>query len=61
MQQRAWSAKRKRQFAHIRQSLLERGKPEPVSEEIAARVVNKQRAEHDELLSRVSPDAALTP
>lgn len=61
MQQKTWSAKHKRQFAHIRQSLLEQGKPEPVAEEIAARVVNKQRAEHDELLSQVSPEAALTP
>jgi hypothetical protein len=46
--QKAWSAKRKRQYAHIKDSLLDRGKPEPLAEEIAARVVNKERAQHGE-------------
>jgi hypothetical protein len=41
MPQEAWSAKRVRQYAHIKDSLLERGKPEPLAEDIAARVVNK--------------------
>ena len=44
----AWSAKRKRQYTHIKEGLLERGKPEPLAEEIAARVVNKERAQHGE-------------
>lgn len=48
MPTKAWSAKRKRQYAHIKDSLLERGKPEPLAEEIAARVVNKERAQHGE-------------
>lgn len=48
MPQKAWSAKRERQYAHIKESLLERGKPEPLAEEIAARVVNKERAQHGE-------------
>lgn len=48
MPQKAWSAKRERQYAHIKQSLLERGKAEPLAEEIAARVVNKERAQHGE-------------
>ena len=48
MPQKAWSAKRERQYVHIKESLLERGKPEPLAEEIAARVVNKERAPHDE-------------
>ncbi len=48
MPQKAWSAKRKRQYAHIKDSLLERGKPQPVAEEIAARIVNKERAQHGE-------------
>jgi hypothetical protein len=48
MPQKAWSAKRKRQYVHIKESLLERGKPKPLSEEIAARVVNKERAQHGE-------------
>ncbi len=43
-----WSAKRKRQYVHIKTSLLESGKPEPLAEEIAARVVNKERAQHGE-------------
>ena len=48
MQQKAWSAKRERQYAHIKDSLLEGGKPESVAQEIAARVVNKERAQHGE-------------
>jgi hypothetical protein len=48
MPQKAWSAKRERQYAHIKDSLLEGGKPEPLAEEIAARVVNKERAQHGE-------------
>ncbi len=50
MPQKAWSAKRERQYVHIKESLLERGKPVPVplAEEIAARVVNKERAQHGE-------------
>ncbi|MBE0549495.1 MAG: plasmid stabilization protein [Rubrivivax sp.] len=44
----AWSAKRERQYAHIKDSLAERGKPVPLAEEIAARVVNKERAQHGE-------------
>ena len=44
----AWSAKRKRQYLHVKTSLLEHGKPEPLAEEIAARVVNKERAQHSE-------------
>ena len=48
MPQKAWSAKRERQYAHIKESLLERGKPKPLAEEIAARVVNKERAQHGE-------------
>lgn len=43
-----WSAKRKRQYTHIKDSLIKRGKNEPVAEEIAARIVNKERAQHGE-------------
>jgi hypothetical protein len=43
-----WSAKRERQYAHVKDSLLEQGKAEPLAEEIAARVVNKERAQHGE-------------
>ena len=39
-----WSAKRKRQFAHIKEGLVEHGDSDDVAEEIAARTVNKERA-----------------
>ena len=48
MPQKAWTAQRERQYVHIKGSLLDRGKPAPVAEEIAARVVNKERARHGE-------------
>jgi hypothetical protein len=48
MPKNPWSAKRQRQYSHIKDSLLERGRAEPVAEEIAARVVNKERAQHGE-------------
>ena len=48
MPQKAWSAKRERQYAHIKDSLLERGKAISLAEEIAARTVNKVRAQHGE-------------
>ncbi|MFN8017976.1 MAG: hypothetical protein U0P45_07610 [Acidimicrobiales bacterium] len=41
---RSWSAKRERQYEHIEEGLEERGRPEDVAEEIAARTVNKERA-----------------
>lgn len=51
MPQKAWSAKRERQYSHIKDSLLEGGKPEALAQEIAARVVNKERAQHGESVS----------
>jgi hypothetical protein len=44
MPQRAWSAKRERQYEHIKSGLKRRGRSEDVAEEIAARTVNKERA-----------------
>ena len=44
MPQKAWSAKRERQFKHIKQGLKKRGRSEDTAEEIAARTVNKERA-----------------
>ena len=41
---RAWSAKRERQYEHIKDGLLDRGSSEDKAEEIAARTVNKERA-----------------
>jgi len=48
MPQKTWSAKRERQYAHIKDSLLEQGKPKSLAQEIAARVVNKERARRGE-------------
>jgi hypothetical protein len=48
MPQRAWSQKRERQYEHIKDGLLERGRSEDTAEEIAARTVNKERARHGE-------------
>src|SRR6266480_2039218 len=44
MPQRAWNAKRERQYEHVKEGLEERGRSEDVAEEIAARTVNKERA-----------------
>ena len=44
MPQRAWSAKRERQYEHIKDSAKARGESEDTAEEIAARTVNKERA-----------------
>ena len=44
MPQRAWNAKRERQYEHIKEGVLERGESEDTAEEIAARTVNKERA-----------------
>jgi hypothetical protein len=41
---RSWTAKRERQYDHIKEGLLDRGEDEDTAEEIAARTVNKERA-----------------
>lgn len=48
MPQNSWSAKRERQYSHIKESLLKRGEEIHTAEEIAARTVNKERAQHGE-------------
>lgn len=48
MPQAQWSAKRERQYEHIKSSLKQRGKSTATAEEIAARTVNKERAQHGE-------------
>jgi hypothetical protein len=48
MPQRAWSAKRERQYEHIKTGLKKRGRSEDTAEEIAARTVNKERARSGE-------------
>jgi hypothetical protein len=44
MPQKAWSAKRERQYEHIKEGLEDRGESEETAQEIAARTVNKERA-----------------
>ncbi len=46
----AWSPKRERQYEHIKEGLLERGAGEHTAGEIAARTVNKDRAQHGEAM-----------
>jgi hypothetical protein len=58
MPQRAWNAKRERQYEHIKKGLEDRGESEDTAEEIAARTVNKERARAGEAResSRTSTD-----
>ncbi|TWT74219.1 Rho termination factor N-terminal domain-containing protein [Allorhodopirellula solitaria] len=42
-----WSDKDERQYEHVKDSELDRGKSEDEAEEIAARTVNKQRRNED--------------
>jgi hypothetical protein len=44
MPQRAWSAKRERQYNDIKKSQRDQGRSEELAEQIAARTVNKERA-----------------
>ncbi|HMH40823.1 MAG TPA: hypothetical protein VK532_06480 [Gaiellaceae bacterium] len=48
MPQDAWSAKRERQYEHIKDSELKQGRSTKRAKEIAARTVNKERAEKGE-------------
>lgn len=48
MAPKAWSAKRERQYEHIKEGLEERGEDTQTAEEIAARTVNKVRAQEGE-------------
>jgi hypothetical protein len=45
---KAWSAKRERQYEHIKEGLEDKGRSEDTAEEIAARIVNKERARSGE-------------
>jgi hypothetical protein len=46
--QQAWSDKRERQYEHVKTSAKQRGVGEDRAEEIAARTVNKDRAQSGE-------------
>jgi hypothetical protein len=52
MPQQHWSAKRERQYEHVKSGLLDRGRTEELAEEIAARTVNKERARSGESRQR---------
>lgn len=56
MPQRAWSKKRERQYEEVRRGAVARGSSKKRAEEIAARTVNKARAQAGEAAtaSRVS-------
>ncbi|MEV6932724.1 plasmid stabilization protein [Dactylosporangium sp. NPDC051485] len=51
MPRQSWSNKRERQYEHIKEGEQERGRSSGRAEEIAARTVNKQRAESGEARS----------
>jgi hypothetical protein len=48
MPQEAWSAKRERQYEHVKESEKKQGRSTKRSKEIAARTVNKQRTRSGE-------------
>jgi hypothetical protein len=48
---RAWSPKRNREYEHILESELERGRPESDARRIAAATVNRIRSLHGETRS----------
>ena len=48
MPQKAWSAKRERQYEHVKSSAKKRGESTKRAKEIAARTVNKERARSGE-------------
>lgn len=48
MSPKTWSKKRERQYDHIKEGLIERGEDPEKAEEIAARTVNKTRAQAGE-------------
>lgn len=52
MPQEAWNAKRERQYEHIKEQAQDRGVGNDRAEEIAARTVNKQRAQSGESRQR---------
>jgi hypothetical protein len=48
MPQKAWSAKRERQYEHVKESEQKQGRSPKRAKEIAARTVNKERARNGE-------------
>jgi hypothetical protein len=54
MPQSAWSAKRERQYEHVKESERKQGRTTKRAKEIAARTVNKERARTGETKGRPS-------
>jgi len=54
MPQSAWSAKRERQYEHVKESEKKQGRSTKRAKEIAARTVNKERARSGETKGRGS-------
>jgi hypothetical protein len=54
MPQSAWSAKRERQYDHVKESEKKQGRSTKRAKEIAARTVNKERARSGETKGRPS-------
>ncbi len=54
MPRKTWSAKRERQYEHIKESAKDQGKSAKRAKEIAARTVNKERARAGETKDRAS-------
>jgi hypothetical protein len=52
MPQSAWSAKRERQYEHVKESEKKQGRSTKRAKEIAARTVNKERARSGEARTR---------
>jgi len=52
MPQDAWSAKRERQYEHIKEGLEDHGRSERTAQRVAARTVNKERARSGEARQR---------
>ena len=52
MPQKTWSAKRERQYEHIKESEKKQGRSTKRAKEIAARTVNKTRAKKGETKSK---------
>ena len=54
MPQGSWSPKRERQYEHVKESELQAGRSTKRAKEIAARTVNKERAQKGETKSSTS-------
>ena len=55
MPQKAWTAKRERQYEHIKENEKERGRSEDTAERIAAATVNRTRTAKGETKEQKSP------